>query len=954
MLIERDRELELITWRLRQARAGRGGALVVEGPAGIGKTALLAAAREVCKGEGFRVLRARGAELERGFAFGAVRQLIEPALAEASESERASCLDGAAGLAARLLGLPGAGPGVGAAAPAVPDPSFAVLHGLYWLCANLAAERPLALIVDDAHWADIASLRFLAFLLPRLEELPLAVLLAARPAEVGVGRALLSAVTMDHASEVVTLGPLSSGAVARMVAEGLGAVPDPGFAAACRDATGGTPFLVGTLVQALREERVAPVAKSAARVGHVATATLGRWAVLQLRRLGPDAASLARAVSVLERCELLEAAGLAELTPGEATRAAGLLVRAGVLHERPLAFAHSVLRAAVYGEIPPAERAEAHRRAARLLAEGAVGVPRVAEHLLAAAAAGDCWVVDQLVAAARAATASGAPDSAAVYLRRALAEPPSPEAEAGLLLELGLAELSAGEAGWEEHLDAAVAAACEDEARVAATLALASALGLHLRCAEAVEVLDRVAAGLESGDLGARPVLEAMAVGLGLLDAATAGLVADRAGALVALARRRAVPPGVRAIAAFVAALANESAEQTAGLARRAIAAGARPALERGEPPWLPNATIALVWTERYGEAQALLDATVAEARAQADGLLLPPALTQRAWLALRRGDLTAAEADTRELLQTPELSAPLLHRLLAIGVLADVLIERGELDEAERTLAPVALDVEGTSLAAGVLRHARGRLRLAQRRFREALNDTLAAGEIATRARALSPTYLPWRSDAALAQLAVGELDVARRLSDEELQLARAFGAPRALGVALRAAGLVAGARRGEPLLREAVEVLSGPDTRLEQARVLVDLGALARRKNQRVEARELLRQALDAAHRAGAAPLADLAETELRATGARPRRVLLTGLESLTACERRIAELAAEGLTNREIAQTLFITARTVEGHLTNVFHKLDISTRTELPAALGRSTNSTTPAAAAQYRG
>jgi DNA-binding CsgD family transcriptional regulator len=171
---------------------------------------------------------------------------------------------------------------------------------------------------------------------------------------------------------------------------------------------------------------------------------------------------------------------------------------------------------------------------------------------------------------------------------------------------------------------------------------------------------------------------------------------------------------------------------------------------------------------------------------------------------------------------------------------------------------------------------------------------------------------------------------------------LARAFGAPRALGVALRAAGLVAGGQRGEALLRQAIQVLAGPDTRLEQARALADLGALLRRRNHRVEARQLLRQALDAAYHLGAGALAQRAETELRATGAKPRRVLLSGLEALTASERRIAELGAEGLTNREIAQTLFVTARTVEGHLTNVFNKLDISSRTDLPAALAAPTS------------
>jgi DNA-binding CsgD family transcriptional regulator len=154
---------------------------------------------------------------------------------------------------------------------------------------------------------------------------------------------------------------------------------------------------------------------------------------------------------------------------------------------------------------------------------------------------------------------------------------------------------------------------------------------------------------------------------------------------------------------------------------------------------------------------------------------------------------------------------------------------------------------------------------------------------------------------------------------------------------VAKRAAGVVAGGERGESLLREAIEAFERSDSRLERARALADLGALLRRRNRRSEARALLREALDTAHRAGAKTLADQAATELRATGARPRRVVLTGLESLTASERRVAELASQGLTNREIAQTLFITARTVEGHLTSVFHKLQLSSRDRLPAAL-----------------
>jgi DNA-binding CsgD family transcriptional regulator len=218
-----------------------------------------------------------------------------------------------------------------------------------------------------------------------------------------------------------------------------------------------------------------------------------------------------------------------------------------------------------------------------------------------------------------------------------------------------------------------------------------------------------------------------------------------------------------------------------------------------------------------------------------------------------------------------------------------------------------------------------------------DGLADFLAVGEILTRAMITSPAFLPWRSEAALAHLALGDLAAAERLATEELELARAFATPRAIGVATRAAGIVAGGDRGEALLREAVAAFEDGGARLERARALVDLGAMLRRRNRRTQAKELLREALDVAHRAGAVRLAAQAETELRATGARPRRVALTGVDSLTASELRIAELASQGRTNREIAQTLFVTTRTVEGHLTSVFRKLRLDSRSELHEAL-----------------
>jgi DNA-binding CsgD family transcriptional regulator len=946
-LLERSEELARIGSALAEARSGHGRFVVVEGPAGIGKTALLAAARTAAAEEGMRVLRSRGTELERDFAFGVVRQLFEPPLAEASELERAELLEGAAGVAAGVLGLPGAPPADGPPASGV-HPSFAVLHGLYWLCANLTAVGPLCLVVDDAHWADAASLRYLAFLLTRLEELDASLVVATRPREEGTDAELLAAVTTDPAADVIHLPPLTRAAVAELVESRLAGVPDPAFVDACLRATRGTPFLLRVLVEALSEGGIAPTAEAARQVERIGARTVGRSIRLRVRRLPEHAGRLARALAVLEQSDLLPAARLAGLDEAEAADAADLLTSAGILEAgRPLTFIHPIVRSGIYSELSGAERAQGHRRAAQLLAEQPGAQERVARHLLVSEPAGDDWVVEQLVEAACGAGKQGAPESEAVFLRRALAEPPPPGDRFALLLDLGMAEASAGLADWPEHLQQAVDTAPNAEVAGGSALVLGLALSRAQRFAEAITVLDRAATSFATPDSDLALALEAAAVSAALNDAVAAPTVALRREAVLARAAGEpAAPPELLAAAAFISVLTNEPAEVGADLAARALRAGGTAPPHSGMPPWFAfttwfsQATISLLWAERYAQVRPLLDASIAQARATGDSSRLAVGLATRGWLALRRGDLIAAEGDAQTALVAADLPAPTLYRVLNGGVLVKTLIDQGELDAAEQTLAPLDSEAESGSITASVLRLARGRLRVEQGRVAEGLEDFLAVGVRLTSAMVTCPGFLPWRSEAALAQRALGEREAAGRLAEEELELARAFGTPRAMGVAKRAAGVIAGGDRGGSLLREAIDEFERGDARLERARALADLGALLRRRNRRTEARELLREALDTAHRAGAKPLAEHAETELRATGARPRRVVLTGLDSLTASERRVAELAGEGLTNREIAQTLFITARTVEGHLTSVFRKLMLDSRDELPAALAGS--------------
>jgi DNA-binding CsgD family transcriptional regulator len=306
---------------------------------------------------------------------------------------------------------------------------------------------------------------------------------------------------------------------------------------------------------------------------------------------------------------------------------------------------------------------------------------------------------------------------------------------------------------------------------------------------------------------------------------------------------------------------------------------------------------------------------------------------------ALRQGDLAAAEEHARTAVDTDAMQPVPLLTPFARAMLAGTLIELDELDDADAELRAATPEpgTEPPTISWVRLLGIRGRLRLAQGRFEEALESSLACGAQLELHRQTGVATHPWRSEASLALHAMGRSQEALRMVADELERAEGFGAPRAIGIALRTFGLIEGGAAGIARLARAVRVLEGSEARLEHGVALYELGAALRRANRRAEARDPLRAALDVAVRAGARRLRNAAEEELRATGARPRRLMLSGIDSLTASERRVARLAAEGRTNREIAQSLFVTPRTVEGHLTAVYRKLDIGSRDALPAAL-----------------
>jgi DNA-binding CsgD family transcriptional regulator len=935
-LLERDAALARIDQSLREAIAGDGSLLVLGGPAGIGKTRLVLAAERHGRELGLTTLSARGSELERDFAYGLVRQLFEAPLVAASPPERSELLAGAAGHAARLFGLAAARDD---AADALLDPSFAILHGLYWLSANLGRRSPLLLCVDDVHWADQASLRFLHYLGRRLQELPIAVVAAARPARSADGSPLLAALADGPSAEVLELAPLSQRAVAELIRLAFGTEVEPAFAAACHEVTGGVPFLVRELLHAIASQGIEPTAASSSRIAGLAPRAVSHSIVQRLGRLSAFARELARAAAVLGEADLRLAAGLAGVDPPAAATAADELAAAGILEEgRPLRFVHPIVRAAVEADLSPGERAGLHAAAAGRLANEGASAHRIAAHLLATDPAGDDRVVDSLLSAARTAIANGAPDSAVAYLRRAVSEPPSERIRPDVLLELGFAESYAADPQAAAHLRAALDIAPATTAQVSITLALGRMLQIGGRNRESLEVFDRTRARLGATDRTAALTLEGAALGAAQFDTETADDAAQRIARLRRVAEEEPdVPPSVFGTLAVAAVNANEPADVVARLALRALDGAPKllpEAVDR--PPFFYHASNALAFAERYQEALSRFGEALADARRLGS---LPHVLALSCYRALhhlRTGNLADAEADARVALETGPL-LPGLHAAVALAALLETLAERADFKAAEAADERYRLAEQfPTTLQAGWLIAVRGRLRLAERRPAAALDDLLAAGDLFARLRISTPT-IAWRSDAALAHLALGAQAEARALAAEEVTLAQAFKAPRTLGVALRAAGLTDRGSHGIELLRQAVRALEGSGARLEHARAVADLGAALRRAGQRSESREVLRVALDLAHRCGAIALTERTRTELIAAGGRPRRIVLSGLDSLTPSERRVAQLAADGLSNREIAQNLFITTRTVEGHLTHTYQKLAITSREQLPAAL-----------------
>ncbi|HEY8582510.1 MAG TPA: AAA family ATPase [Capillimicrobium sp.] len=936
ILVERDAELAQLERATARALSESGGLAVVEGPAGIGKSRLLAAHRASARGAGATVLLARGGELEAEVPYAIVRQLFERTLAARADE----LLVGAARAAAPIFGDD--------ETPSTPaaDPGARVVHGLYWLCANLAAEGPLVLQVDDAHWADGPSLRFVSYLARRLEGLPIALVVTWRSEDPGADQPALTQLLTEPDALVVRPTALGAEGVARVVADAWeGAAVDPAFADACQQVTRGNPFLLHELLVVVRGDGLEPTAESAARVRELGPRTVSRAVLLRLGAMADEAVRLARAAAVLgPEVDLRHAAAVAGLDRSAAEAGADALVAMQVMEGlHPLAFVHPIVRASILEDLGPAELAAAHRRAAAALREHGAEPERIAEHLLHAPPEGDAEVVAALRAAAVRARSQGATHSAARWLDRALREPPPDAERDGLLLELGLAQMSLGdhEQG-VANLTASLERQTDPVARARCFPDLAWGLVGREGVPAAVALLEREIAAVEPVSHEVALKLEADLASMGAMSPPLIPRIAERLAPFEGVAGETS---GERLVLASLAQLSwyrNDPVGSVATIARRAFRGGRL--LEDTSIEDLPayQAVYALVMADALDEAQEAVDRMVAAGRVQGSAIAFGASSGLRAWVRQRRGFVADAAADGAQSFATLAQLGPLEFQqaMSFVGVRATVeaLVERGELDAAQQTLVDTGFDGDILDLVPlNRVLYARGVLRLAQGRADEGLADLRELGARDAAGGVVAPGE-PWRTAAATALAAAGERDEARALLDEQLELARAAELGWAQGGALRAlAGLADDPDERVALLTEAVALLEGSQARLAEAHAQADLGVALRAVDREDDARGPLQIALRLAGEADAPPLARRAHAELEASGARPRRLAASGVADLSPAERRVADMAAEGLTNKEIAEALFLTAKTVENHLGRIYVKLGIHSRGELTALL-----------------
>ncbi|MFI8340878.1 ATP-binding protein [Streptomyces sp. NPDC085639] len=913
-MVERDAELAIVDEALDELTGpgpDAGGTLLAfSGPAGLGKTTLLAELRRRAHARNCTVLAARGGEQEQSQPFHVARQLIQPQLAGTSEQELRAALGSWYSIVGPALGLCAPEQGV------PPDPQ-GLRDGLDWVLTHLVVKRaPVTLVLDDAHWADPESLGWLAAFAPRAEHLPLLLVVAYRPDELPAHADAFRTLPGRAGQRPLPLAPLTPAAVATLVREAVGAHADDAFCQEAWAVTTGNPFEAVELAAKVRGKGLTPVEANAPQLRDLAAAQRGSGLAARLERLGPSTVRFAWACAVLGTAiPQALAARVAALGAEEAVDATRRLRDARILSaaaaeeadaEDGLEFVHPLIATAIYRAIPDALRVALHGKAAAAVVDAGLGSSAAARHLLETHPESDPWVVRTLREAAGENLRAGAPEAARRQLARALLEPPDFDERAAVLYELGCASLLTEPANTVNHLRAALAEPSDDPAlRQGIVIRLAQVLAHSDRLAEASESLAREIPYTQ--DVRARLRLQSEQFMWDAFNAAETDSPA-RSRRLTRLADRLTgrdlTERYIIGLRAWDACLRGEPVDVVLHHAGRVLEEPFSWAHEdRGfEVPVL--AAMVHMYADRPGRAEELFEAGTAEFERHGwRGAHLSFAYSLRAYVRYRRGRLVEAEELARAGLRLAErVGRRTPVHWYAIAILLTTLLARGRPEEAWE----LAREHEyGSPFPAAVVfpdsQTVYAELLLSRGEVQAAIVELEAVDRRLTPRGIQNPAWCPWQLHLARA-VAGDDPQRARALADDAVRRARAFGAASAIGHALRVAAQVAEPADRAGLLQEAVTLLSASPAGYELACALAALGT-------ELHDRDLLMQAVVTARECGADGLAaQTAETLLGLGGALPSGSARQ--DGLTEEEIRAADLAVRA-EKEPVTETVVLPA-------------------------------------------
>ena len=867
-LLERDRELDALGGACETAASGEGRLVAVTGPSGIGKTALLTAAADAATEAGLTVVRARGGELERDLGWGMAVTIVEGLLSGLAGEQREPRFTGRARWAVALLG--GDEP-LGSVGEASPPEALEIVDGLTRFVSDFAAERPMALVIDDVQWADPPSLRWLVHLSDRLVMVPILAVTAIRSGDSEEAELLARLI----AAAEVRLSPelLSSAATNAIVEDRLREPADQATRQAIFEITGGNPFLLDQLVRHLGASPLTPELVRAARPERLRSLIWPR-----LLRLGEDARALAQAVSVLGvNTPLRRGAALAGLSRSAATTAAERLAAEAIFEDAlPLNFIHPLVRDVVVDGLTAARSDEVRRTAARVLLADGADAETAAVQLLGTEAVDEAWAADLLVQAGHRANARGAHESAARFFQRALGESLLPEDEQRVLrVARGRSLIAAGRQEGAVVLREALSEVSEPSERARLALEFGDTLVTSGQSTEAVDVYAAGALAAAGHDERLRLHILARRA-LALFAGPGAGETAMRAVAEVREATDAAGGATERSALSLLATVTFWQGAAANTCAQEAEQALATEPYAAGPPGWTPDLSwvlAILAYCDAYENRGVFLDDAVA--RAEADRA--PGDLAAFAWWRsfghMRQGKIRAAEADARTALgpfghRTPDSVASASYA----AILIQPLVARGAVADAQSVLAEFEREPDSDDLNVLLMLEARANLRRAQGRLEEARAD-LERLQTETEQRGIKWLgATSWLADLAIVLHLLGDSMAARRVAEDQLDRARAFGAPSAVGRALIAVAAVEARAPAVSTLEEAVSILGDSPARLDHARAIVALASAVREQGQREAAVSLLNQGMEQALQCGATPLVEAARRELRLAGSGP----------------------------------------------------------------------------------